>query len=166
MINVTRARFEQIFKPNNYKKVERRLQIGVWRSMTEYDIFDISTNTIVGYCTDTSWENTYQIIEDLCTAEDFAHHYSRECRFLTQELDRYKRSAKQRAEYKALSLWGKIKYHYKKWKEKRYRKKYPRLIELMEDTNVVAYDPEDSKFDMDTMIGLLGDFWMDGKDKI
>ena len=156
MISVTRERFYEIFENAKYVKVEVHRE-GCF-SFCEYNIRDSDTNNIVGYCTDTSYENTYKVIKELCSDSDLICHYEREIKWLKCQNEWYKEESLRRAKYKNLPLWGKIVHHYKKWRGK-HNREGKGLFEFMESDNVVACPSP--TFNTELITSALKEIWED-----
>lgn len=92
MIHVLPQKFRELFEDKDrYEERERPM----WAiSYYEFDIYDNYTKRIVGYYTQTSYENTYQIVYDLCTKEDLLYHYQKLMGQLELQLNFYKRPRK------------------------------------------------------------------------
>lgn len=154
MIRVNSRRFEEIFRSDRYNKVERVLPEGDYCSMTEYDIEDTNAGgRIVGYCTDTSWENAYEVVPDLCDYIDITEHYNKEIDYLKKEKEANKRFYDEKLAYYKLPFLSKLKYKYKEWQEYKRRKKHPGLLEFTESSNIIMYNP--SEHSIDTIMSLV-----------
>lgn len=156
MIRVSRDRFYEIFKDDKY---ESRLQ-GGFRDRSScpiYNIIDTVTNEIVGDYTDGSWENTYEVVIDLCSKEDVVNHYEKINNELKNRLGRQEKAYKELKDYNKLSWYAKLKVKYDKWKKARYRKKHPGLLSFLENDNVIEYKP--NEFNLDIMANTIKEVW-------
>lgn len=75
MYNVARKRFDEIFSDTSLYDTIRRPVDKI--SYYEYDVIEKGTRNIVGYFTETSYENTYKVVKRLMTDDDISYHFNK-----------------------------------------------------------------------------------------
>ena len=132
MIEVTRDRFNEIFKESKYKEERVKLPPGDWSSEHEFLVTNSETGELVGKRLESSWGYWYWVLDkNLISVGDLLH-------ILRKEFDELKREVKQLRKdlnRKPLTWWQRLK----KWFKERNRG--PGLFEFLEGKNDVPYTP-------------------------
>lgn len=143
MIKVSKERFDLIFKDQNkYRTVDTTG--GEFSSYRTYEVQLKHNQKVLGWYGEGSWENTYKIIQDLASKKDIIDYYISVEKELNRKLEDREERLKFLRDYKALPLYGKLKYRYKQWRKRRWHRKHPGLFEFMEDKNIVPYHPSNN----------------------